>query len=322
MQSRENNPGLGRAGRVKLQLETLEDRCCPTVTLTPHLDISVNTGQILAVSDNGQGDITVNLTGHKATTYYGVQTIDIEAAKGASEISYTLTNTLKQAEQLTLQLGTSSDPTTKQGNDIPVTLNFAKGIEFTSPSAKNIVGVTVDGGGNRDVDAVFGALKNVDLKVASQLGSGLDHFLTQFTSGLAGQTQASVKVQCGSLEDSVTVSAKGTIAAAASLSVSVNNSLKGMDRWGDTTSVTYQGQLLGHLSITEKGGPAWDTLVSDVDLAAGSKGWLSTQEIAGGKGGTLISMVENAGSLKSLTAGISGANTRSAVIHTSNVKVT
>ena len=135
----------------------------------------------MSVRDDGHGDVTVNFNGH-TTTYHGVQSVEIESTNNANDkISYALTNTLKQSEQLTLKLG--------NGND-QVRLDFSKGISLPAPKADaqpQAVGVTVDaGGGDNQVSTVFGAINNADLSLTASLGNGWDQFQAQFTGALSG----------------------------------------------------------------------------------------------------------------------------------------
>lgn len=311
MLSREMNPGLGRSGRVKPQLECLEDRCCPSATpLTPHLILTVNphnaTNTVL-VSDDGHGDVTATIDG-STRTYHGVQSIAIEATTGNDQIKYTLTNPLIQSEQLTLQLGKGDDQ---------ARLDFSKGIESPKAGVTPVVGVKViSGGGDSDVAAVFGAIDNADLNLTAQLGSGWDHFLAQFKGDLKDHANVNVNVSGGTGVSGVNISAAGAIGANASLNI------KAVDgRNDDTLDVNYAGKLSGHLSIQEDAGAGWDWLETNVNLAAGSNGWLAAHEVGGAGADLLILQVRNDGSLKGRSESISHVNDFSAVDHTSKVSV-
>ena len=310
MLSREMDPGLGRSGRVKPQLECLEDRCCPTaVVLTPHLVLMDNASNVpMSLRDDGHGDVTVSFKGH-TTTYHGVQSIEIDSTTSNDQISYTLTSTLKQSEQLTLNLG--------QGND-QVRLDFSKGIASPKAGVVPHVGIKVDGGGgDNQVSAIFGAITDSDLSVTANLGNGWDHFLGELKDNISGKSNVNVTVNGGRGVSGVNVAASGAIGANASLSVKVTDG-----RNDDTSSVDYAGKLSGHLSIQENAGAGWDWLESNINLAPGSNGWLMAHEIGGAGADLLLLLVRNGGSLKHLDALISGVNDSSAVDHTTNVKVT
>ena len=51
--------------------------------------------------------------------------------------------------------------------------------------------------------------------------------------------------------------------------------------------MNYAGKLSGHLSIQENAGAGWDWLETNVNLAAGSNGWLAAHEV-GGAGADLL----------------------------------
>ena len=64
MFSREMNPGLGRSGRVRPQLEALEDRCCPSgVSLHNHILTLTGdaTNSTIIVRDGGHGNISAQI---------------------------------------------------------------------------------------------------------------------------------------------------------------------------------------------------------------------------------------------------------------------
>ena len=207
MLSREMNPGLGRSGRVKPQLECLEDRCCPSATpLTPHLiliDNPSNATNTVLVSDDGHGDVTATIDG-STPTYHGVQSIDIESTTGNDQIKYTLTNPLKQSEQLTLQLG--------NGND-QVRLDFSKGIRSPRrPASRPAVGVKVrSGGGDSDVAAVFGAINNADLNLTAQPGQRLGPIPGPVQGRSHGHANVNVNVSGGTGVSGVNIAASGAI---------------------------------------------------------------------------------------------------------------
>ena len=314
MPSRELNPGLGRAGRVKPQLETLEDRCCPTAFVqTPHLILTDNLSHVpMSVRDDGAGDLTVAFNGH-TTTYHGVQTVNIQSTTADAEISYTLTNTLKRSEQLTLNLG--------QGND-QVRLDYSKGIASPKAGVTPQVGVTINGGGgDNNVAAVFGAINSADLSLTARLGSGWDHFSAQFRGDLTGNANVNVNVLGGSGASGVNINAAGAITANASLKIKVADGSN-----DDTSAVNYTGKLSGHLSVLQQAGAGWDWLESNINLAPGSTGWLTAHEAGGAGADLLLLTVHNDGSLHrlanhTLDEAITGVGPNSAVSATANVKV-
>ena len=305
MFSRESKPGLGRSGRVLPQLESLEERCCPSsVIFSSHIltlqgDASNST---MLVSDDGHGDIQVTLNGHK-TSYTGVQQILINSKTGSDVIDYTLTNPLTTSEQLKLNLGTGNDQ---------VKLNFTKGV--TAPT----LGISLNGGGgDRTVEADFGAITNTDLTLAAQLGSDWDHFTTSFKGAITGHAKVGVNVLGGTGFEDVNVNVNGNIGAQAQMSVNAK-----LGRQEATAHVNYTGQLAGNLSVALQGGSSWNWLESHFNLTPGSTGALLAQELGGPESDLLILEVNNVGShLKSLNALINGEAGLNTAEHTSNVKV-
>ncbi len=200
MFSRESNPGLGRSGRVLPQLECLEERCCPSsVSFSNHvLTLQGDaTNSTMIVLDDGHGDVQVTLNGHK-TLVNGVQQILINSKTGSDTIDYSLTNPLTTSEQLKLNLGTGNDH---------VELNFTKGVTASSLN----IALNGGGGGDRTVEADFGAITNTDLTLAAQLGSDWDHFTTSFKGAISGHAKVGVNVLGGTGYEDVNVNVNGNI---------------------------------------------------------------------------------------------------------------
>src|SRR5665213_1231608 len=105
MFSREMNPGLGRAGRVRPQLEILEDRCCPSgVSLQNHVLTLTgdSTNNTIIVRDGGHGNVSAQIEdGHgvwHSLSGIGVSTINVNSNGGNDRIEYDLNNTLTSSE--------------------------------------------------------------------------------------------------------------------------------------------------------------------------------------------------------------------------------
>ncbi len=185
MFSRETNPGLGRSGRVLPKLEILEERCCPSsVIFSNHvltLQGDATDNSTMIVRDNGHGGVQVTLNGH-VTSVSGVQQIILNSKGGSDTFDYTLTSPLTTSEQLKLNLG--------YGND-QVKLDFTKGV--TAPSLG--INLSGGGGGDRTMEADFGAITNTDLTLAAQLGTEWDHFSTSFNGAVTGHAKVGVNVK-------------------------------------------------------------------------------------------------------------------------------
>ena len=312
MFSRETKPGLGRAGRVKPQLEALEDRCCPsTVWLNPHTHVLLLTGDAsnssVVVRDDGRGDVQVSgLAGASAAhplKFTGVAGVTIDSKTGNDHIDYALTAALTKTETLTLNLGKGDDQ---------VRLNFSKGVS----APKLTVNVNGVGGGNQDVTAVFGAIHGTDLRLAAALGGGLCHFNAAINGDLTGNANVHLGVTGGRGSDGINVRVHGQVAATAHLAIQTSAGAN-----DSTLSVDYAGKLLGHLSIQEKDGAGWDWLESNVVLAPGSTGWLTDHLVEGEGIDMLLLQLQDRGSqLRGLDATITSSPFAVAA-HTPNVKV-
>jgi len=320
MFSRELNPGLGRSGRVRPQLEILEDRCCPSgVSLQNHVLTLTgdSTSSMMTVRDGGHGNISVEIedgNGHwHSLSATGVNTIDVNSTTGNDRIEYDLTNTLTSSETLNLNLG--------KGND-QVHLNFDQ--KITASSLK----INVDGGGgNPDILATFGEIDGTNLQLLARLGNTANHFnskwgggaqfYAKFTGNKNGNANVNVNVQGGDGVSGINVNVGGNIAKNAKVAVSTtvaNND--------NTIHTDYTGQLDGSLTIQDQVGSGWDWLESNINLTKNSTGSLVANLHGGSATDPLILVVNDNGShLQKLNATISGGAGDSTIDHTGNVKV-
>ena len=305
MFSREMDPGLGRSGHVKPQLESLEDRCCPS-SATFHSHLLTLTGDssnsTMIVRDDGHGDVKVTLNGH-TSSFSGVQQLLINSKAGNDDINYALTGKLTSSEQLSLHLGAGDDR---------VRLDYSKGV--AAPSLH----INIDGGGgDQNVTALFGAVTNTDLQVNANLGDGFDHFTALFNGDLTGRANVDVDVNGGRGIEGVTIQTHGAIAATAQMSVDVN-----LGTHNNTAHVDYSGKLSGRLAINMQGGPQWDWLESTINLTPGSTGSLFVHELGGGGADLLMLIINDKGShLKSLNALIDGQGGRNTAVATPNIGI-
>ena len=305
MFSRETDPGRGRSGRARPQLESLEDRCCPSgVTFHSHLLALTgdSTNGTMIVRDDGRGDVQVTLDGHRSS-YSGVQQILINSKTGDDTINYALTGKLTESEQLTLNLGSAGDL---------ARLDYSKGV--SAPGLK----VNINGdGGDQNVTALFGPVTNTNLQVDANLGDGFDHFTALFNGDVTGRADVNVRVNGGRGIEGVVVQDHGAIAATAQVNVGLN-----LGSNNNTSHVDYTGKLSGKLAINVQGGPQWDWLESTINLTPGSTGSLYDHELGGAGSDLLILMIHDPGShLKSLDALINGQAGFNTAVHTPNVRV-
>ena len=177
----------------------------------------------MIVRDNGHGGVQVTLNGH-VTSVSGVQQIILNSKGGSDTFDYTLTSPLTTSEQLKLNLG--------YGND-QVKLDFTKGV--TAPSLG--INLSGGGGGDRTMEADFGAITNTDLTLAAQLGTEWDHFSTSFNGAVTGHAKVGVNVKGGAGYENVNVNVNANIAAQAQMSVVAD-----LGKQEGTAHVNYKGQ--------------------------------------------------------------------------------
>jgi hypothetical protein len=320
MFSREMNPGLGRSGRVRPQLEILEDRCCPSgVSLQNHVLTLTGdtTNSTIIVRDGGHGNISAQVEDGRGVWHSlsasGVTTVDVNSNSGNDRVEYDLATTLTSSETLNFNLG--------KGND-QVHLNLDQ--KITASSLK----INVDGGGgNPDVLATFGEIDGTNLQLAARLGNSWNHFnskwgggaqfYAKFTGNENGKANVNVNVQGGDGVSGINVNAGGNIAKTAKMAISAT-----VGNYDNTIHTNYTGKLDGSLTIQDQVGSGWDWLESNINLTKNSTGSLIAHLHGGSATDPLILVVHDSGShLQKLDATITGGAGDSTINHTGNVKV-
>jgi hypothetical protein len=320
MFSRELNPGLGRSGRVRPQLEILEDRCCPSgVSLSNHILTLTgdSTNSTITVRDGGHGNIIAEVKDGRGQWHSlsanGVGTVNVNSNGGSDRIEYDLTNQLTSSETLNFNLG--------KGND-HVRLNFDQ--KISAPSLKiNLNG----GGGNPDVLATFGNIDGTDLQLAARLGNSWNHFdhkwgggaqfYAKFAGNETGKANVNVNVQGGDGVSGINVKVGGDIGKNAKMAISTT-----VGNNDNTIHTDYTGKLDGSLTIQDQVGSGWDWLESNINLTKGSTGSLVAHLNGGSATDPLILVVHDNGShLHKLDATITSHAGDTTINHTGNVKV-
>ena len=312
MLSRQTDPNRGRSGRTFLNLEALEDRCCPsgvTYNSTLHqLTLTGNsTSDTFTIRDSGNGTVSASVTdahGHTTTlSKSGVQKIAIQAPTGNDHVNYTLLNRLTASEQISLNLGTGTDT---------VSFDFSKGVSAPSLS----INVQGDQAADR-VNAVFGAIQNTHLNFTTNLGTHPSQFNAALNGALTGTAAVNLSVKANGPYDGMNVQVHGNIAATAALSIT--------ERGGpgkDTFHADYWGQVNGHLTVNLTGGSQFDWMESTLRVAAGSSGWVSDKIFGSPQDDLLILRLYDAGThLHSHTAVINGGAGYNIAMHTPNVQL-
>jgi hypothetical protein len=265
-------------------------------------------GDQITVRDGGHGNVTATLVdaqGHKATlSATGVQKVVIDSQGGNDRIDYALTAPLTTSEQIVVNAGPGRNQ---------ISLNFSKGISAPSLSVQ-----VQAGSGDDTLSASFGPVVNTNLSFSSNLGSGFDHSTVTLAGDVTGSAKVAVALTGGAGYNGLSVQERGTIGAAAQVSLTAKATGE-----ASTAHVDYTGKLLGKLTVQALGGPSFDWLESTINLAAGSNGSLTAWENGGPGDDLLILRVYTSGSrLKLLDALADGGGGTDYCIHTPNVRTT
>ncbi len=243
-------PREGKRRRNQLRIEQLEDRFCPSVSVSA---IPLNPGhlsagyQLLILGDSGvntinildQGNQHVSVTdnaGNLLGSFAGVHTTRFEGGSGTDSVSYTLTGPLVTGELIYIDLGSG-------GND-QAKVDFSQGVI----GAGAIVCV-VGNKGDDNISASIGPMTNA--RVAFFLNGGAGDDLVQF----------------GTATD---------IDARSSLSV-----LVGGGTGNDQTYVAFSGLVFGALNVQAIGGDGNDTVNVNVKVEEDSTGRVFANAMGG-----------------------------------------
>jgi hypothetical protein len=295
-------------GRARPQLETLEDRWCPSVVLQGHnlLVSGSSGGDQITVRDGGHGNVTASVVdsqGHRtALSANGVGRIVINSSSGSDRIDYALTAPLTTSEQVVVNVGSGRNQ---------IGLDFSRGV-----SAPSLI-VQVHGGrGDNTLWTAFGPVRNTNLVFSSFLGDGFDHGTVALLGDVTGNARVSVGLAGGAGYDGWNVQERGNIGAAAQVSLTAQGGGQ-----SSTVHVDYAGKLDGKLTVVTRGGRSFDWLESTINLIRGSVGSLTARAIGGQGDDVLTLLVHDQGShmrlLDALEVGGRGTNYGN---HTPNVR--
>lgn len=292
----------------RLQVEALENRCCPSTvtfhgaTLLVQGDDAANN---IAITDDGQGNISATVDG-QTVTGTGIRNVVVHGRRGNDIVSYTLTGALSTAHHLNLHLGDGDDQ-----------VNF----DF-SPGLSSRLKVNLHGGdGNDQVTATFGAVTGGNLFFNSNLGKGDDQLDVTFAGMLSQAARARFHVHGHMGNDTMAFHATGVdIADTSVLAIFLKG---GKD--DDHLSVDYQGVLAGTLLVRLDGDQGTDTSAANLNAAAGSTGEVRAL-VKGGQGNDQLTLNVNdqsatPSSLGVVFALIDGGQGEDDAFHTADVLV-
>jgi hypothetical protein len=283
---------------ARLNLESLENRTCPSVAFQGHV--------LTVTGTSGADQIVVRDGGHGNSTrsYSSVQKIVINSQGGNDKIEYAMTAPLTVAEQIVINAG--------PGNNV-INLNFSKGISAPSLSVQVQAGT-----GDDTLSATFGSIVNTNLSFNANLGNGFDHCSVALNGDVTGSAKVAVALTGGANFNGLNVQERGTIGAAAQVSLVAK-----VGAQMSTVHLDYTGKLLGKLTVQALGGASTDWIESTINLATGSTGSLTDRENGGAGDDQLVLKVNATGShLKLLDALADGGGGTDYCIHTPNVRTT
>jgi len=277
---------------VRLRLESLESRVCPSVSVnTIPLETGVelqivgdNNGNKINILDQGNGHVDViNGNGKVLGSADGVALIRLNGKNGQDTINYTLLNTLTNTEKLVFNLGTKADK---------LAVDLSKGI-----SGANLHLEVNGGDGDDTISVALGSLTGAKEHIAIDGGNGADKVsLTGSGADIDASSLLALSVTGGAGADSLTTS--------------------------------YSGQVLGKLNVEIKGQQGADSIVSNVAPNIGSTGTVRAVA-AGNKGADTVTLnaFDNSGgeegvsTLTALHAKIFDIGSIDDLTHTDNVTV-
>lgn len=264
-----------RTKYVGLQLESLEDRCCPSaISIVGHtMYVMGDPGNnVVSIQDNGRGTITATIDA-RSRTGSNINNIVVNTGRGDDTMTYTLTGPLQRSQRLSVNLGEGTDQAT---------------LDFSQGAVNANLGLTVLGGGGNDrVTAQFGRFDRSNLNCRADLGNGNDTFDATLRGAFVNRSRANFNVSGGLGNDTVAFHANATaidVDALSSLYFRVFGA-----QGQDNISLDYAGQVRGKLNVQVSGDRDVDTLNANVTLNSGSTGQLDAM-VRGGHGTDVMSL--------------------------------
>jgi hypothetical protein len=264
-----------RCARASLRVEQLEDRRVLNCTVLQSGQVLLirgdNHADVINVTDDGAGNITVNCNGlTKTSTFSGVNIINIRGGnRGTSVITYDLTGALSGQRIVNVQGG--------KGNRV---LNVMVGANLKSGASLQI---NENGGRGNDVvnfTQMGNLLAGSSLQFNSHGGRGTD----TVNATLAGDVEAGsflgLDLGAGRGRDLLHVSALNNVHIAQG--ALMNIVFRG-GRTADQESFDYAGKVDGMLAVTANGGPSNDQIAINLSPTANSDGTILAN-VNGGPG--------------------------------------
>ncbi len=197
---------------TRLNLETLEDRCCPTT-------ISASNGVLTITGDDGPNHVSISQkdSGDGLTINYdswtpqGLKTfsqsyfssfchaIVLDLKGGDDSVNYTLWSDFLYAKSVWGFFGTGNDH-----------FGFYSGVGYSVPSPAHLkadlaIHLFMNQSSKADVDLRFGQVDGAKLTVSALLGDGDDKFSAQLNGDLTGSADVAFTVLGGAGNDEMTI---------------------------------------------------------------------------------------------------------------------
>jgi hypothetical protein len=291
-------------------VETLEDRCCPTVSVgitgSTLWVLGDNAANTVSIRDDGQGGIAASIDGQTGTGS-GITRVVILTRGGDDTVNYQLTGNLHTPEALQLDLGNGHDQ---------ATLDYSPGV------SSGDLRVDIWGGAGGDqVTARFGDITSTVLRFNAHLGRGDNTFDATLAGNVFGDARvwfnvnggpggggagpvspgpgqfpgkfrAQARARAAIGHDTLGFHANGvTIDPAALLSVNLAGG-----PGDDTITFDYQGLVRGALTVRADGGAGADAMTANLNVDQGSRGTVNAKVYGGPGSDTLtLNVQDNSG---------------------------
>ena len=205
-------PKQGKRRHFQLRVEHLENRYCPSVSVTAiplHPGHPADGYRLQIIGDSGadtvnildHGNQNVSVTdgaGKLLGTVVGVRTIHFQGGAGTDTVNYTLTSRLSTSESIYIDLGNG-------GND-QAKLDYCKGVIGSS------LFVVVSGGsGDDNISATLGSLTNAHANIFLVGGAGNDNLNFGAPADIDARSSLRVSLSGGSGNDQVYAAFSGLI---------------------------------------------------------------------------------------------------------------
>jgi hypothetical protein len=305
-----------RSRSFRPQVETLENRWCPSVSVTVFSHTLVVQGDsadnAVAITADGSGGVSATITGTTGTATgsgTAITNVLVNTRGGSDTVAFTLTGPLTSRLNLGIDLGYFQD---SSGTTNSVTLDFSQGV--SSPYLTiGVLGTR----GTDNVTASFGSVSDSYVYVGAYLDGGDDSFDATVTGDIHGY-EVAIAAFGGSGKDTLGTHVTGAVDAGAYLAVLLDGGFG-----DDTINFDYTGQMNGKVGVALAGGYGTDAVAGNITLDSGSTGKVAAAVFGGDGDDTLTLNVNDnsGGTLGSVYALLDGGPGTDTCTATSNVTV-